>query len=101
MENRARGAYSCSCNDEEITELAKKYSMRRRRSIMASVRIVVIVWNRLKVCAGSYDHAQVECVGTPSSILRILCSSILMYYLDQSGYNGYKLNTSGILPPHD
>ena len=66
---------------------------------MASVRIVVIVRNRLKVRAGSYDHAQVECVSTLTSIFRILC--ILMYYLDQSEYNGYKLNTSGILPPPD
>lgn len=47
---------------------------------MASVRIIVIVWNRLKVCAGSSDHAQVACVGKPKSILCILYT--LMYHLE-------------------
>ena len=64
---------------------------------MVSICIIVILgtgrfYTAYKGCAGSYDYAQVECVGTPGALTKNICIvRILMYYLEWSEYNGYKL----------
>ena len=57
---------------------------------------IISLWSTFtasKVCAGSYDYAQVECVSTPGAPTNNICIlCILMYYFwNGVNTNGYKL----------